>query len=67
MVPDHDPHPPFIRTTQWEKDKHSQWMAIKSYCSICRKEVRLNFGDFMEKDEKARWEHVDEHSGDRKP
>ena len=57
----HEPHQPFIRITDWQRDDHSQWMSAKSYCSICRKQVRLVFGDVLEKDEKARWEHIDTH------
>jgi len=71
-VIDHEPHQPFIRITDWQKDKHSQWMSAKSYCSICRKPVQLVFSGASES--KARWEHVGthwehagEHSGGGEP
>jgi len=58
-VIDHEPHQPFIRITDWQKDDHSQWMAAKSYCSICRKQVRLVFDTDERPDVKAHWEHID--------
>lgn len=67
---DHEPHQPFIRITDWQKNSHSQWMSAKSFCSLCRKPVHL----VDVPNEKARWEHVDtqwehagEHSGGGKP
>jgi hypothetical protein len=59
MTLDHDPHPPFIRITDWHRDDHSQWMSAKSYCSICRKPVTLVFED--PDAETNEWEHVNTH------
>jgi hypothetical protein len=59
MSSDHEPHQPFIRITDWHKDNHSQWMSAESFCSICRKQVRLVFAGAGES--KARWEHIDSH------
>lgn len=66
MAIDHEPHQPFIRVTDWQKDDHSQWMSAKSYCSICRKQVRLVFDD-ERPDVKARWEHINARGSRREP
>lgn len=65
----HDPHPPFIRIADWHRDDHSQWMAAKSYCSICRRRVFLRF-EIPEGEDIGigKWVHADtnlEHDDER--
>jgi hypothetical protein len=58
----HEPHEPFIRLVT---TKLGDVQTTRAYCTLCQRRVRLKFGNFVEKDEKPRWVHIDEDPGNR--